>query len=280
VFGKKYQLHSHHIFAQNVLYKAGYDPDNHLHRKIVNEIANRAFLTAETNLKLSDASPDEYLTDIENKYPGALKKQFVPINPDLWKPERFEDFLAARRELIAQKINEYMKCLVAEPEERRTRSVGEWITLGESTTLEFKSTLRWDVIQNKVNKDLQFSTLKTMAAFLNSDGGTLIIGVDDNQNICGLERDLQTLSKPTTDVFEQTLINLLIEHIGAEFGQVVRPRFENIQGKLVCAIEVNPAGGPAYLSSPRGKEFYIRAGNTSRSLDPEAAVAYINMHWQ
>jgi len=280
VYGKKYQLHSHHIFPQNVLYKAGYDPDNHLHRKIVNEIANRAFLTAETNLKLSDAFSNEYLTDIENKYPGALKKQFVPINPDLWKSERFEDFLSARRELIAQKINEYMNCLVAEPEERRIRSLGELIALGESATLEFKSTLRWDVIQNKVNRDLQFSILKTIAAFLNSDGGTLIIGVDDNQDISGLERDLQTLSKPTTDVFEQTLINLLIEHIGAEFGPVVRPRFENIQGKLVCAIEVNPAGGPAYLSSPRGKEFYIRAGNTSRSLDPEEAVAYINMHWQ
>ena len=45
-------------------------------------------------------------------------------------------------------------------------------------------------------------------------------------------------------------------------------------------MEVNPAGGPAYLAGPRGKEFYIRAGNTSRSLDPEEAVAYINMHWQ
>jgi hypothetical protein len=280
VFGKKYQLHSHHIFPQGLLYKSGYDADNHLHRKIVNEIANRAFLTAESNLKLGDESPAEYLPEIENNYPGALKRQFVPVNPDLWKPERFEDFLSARRELIAHKINEFMKCLIAEPEEISVRPVGELITLGESATLEFKSTLRWDMIQNKVNKDLQFSVLKTIAAFLNSDGGTLVIGVDDNQNICGLEHDLATLSKPKPDVFEQTLINLLIEHIGPEFGPLVKPRFENLEGHLICVVEVSPGGGPAYLSGPKGKEFYIRAGNTSRSLDAEETVAYRDMHWQ
>jgi predicted HTH transcriptional regulator len=136
------------------------------------------------------------------------------------------------------------------------------------------------MIQNKVNKDLQFSVLKTIAAFLNSDGGTIIIGVDDNQHVCGLERDLQTLSKPKPDVFEQTLMNLLVEHIGVEFSQFVRLRFENPEGQIVCVVEVNPGSGPAYLSSPRGKEFYIRAGNTTRSLDTEEAISYINMHWQ
>lgn len=280
VFGKKYQLHSHHIFAQSLLYKAGYDPDNHLHRKIVNEIANRAFLTAESNLELSATAPSVYLADVERKYPGSLVKQFIPINPMLWGPDRFEGFLEARRELIAEKINEFMKCLIAEPEERRSLSIDELIGLGESATLEFKSTLRWDVIQNKINKDLQYSVLKTMAAFLNSDGGTLIIGVGDNQNIYGLDRDLKTLSKPTPDVFEQTLINLLVEHIGAEFGPFVRPRFENLEGNLLCVVEVNPASGPAYLLSARGKEFYVRAGNTSRALDTQDAISYINMHWQ
>lgn len=280
VFGKKYQIHSHHIFPQGLLYKAGYDADNHLHSKIVNEIANRAFLTADTNRKLGEKSPNEYLPEIEKKYPGALIKQFIPINTVLWKTERFEDFLNARRELIAQKINEFMRSLIAEPEEQKTHSAIELIGLGESATLEFKSTLRWDLIQNKVNKDLQFSVLKTMAAFLNSDGGTLIIGVEDNQSICGLEQDLQTLSKPKPDVFEQTLMNLFIEHIGVEFGPLIKPRFETLEDKLICVVEVSPGSGPAYLSSPKGKEFFVRAGNTSRSLDTEDAVAYINTHWQ
>jgi hypothetical protein len=280
VFGKKYQLHSHHIFPQGLLYKAGYDPDNHLHRKMVNEIANRAFLTAESNMQLGVTSPSDYLPEVEKRYPGSLVKQFVPISSQLWRPDRFKEFLEARRELISQKINEFMNCLIAEPEERKVLSIGELIGHGESATMEFKSTLRWDIIQNKVNKDLQFSVLKTVAAFLNSEGGTLIIGIDDNGATHGLENDLQTFSKPNLDVFEQTFMSLVVEHIGAEFGPLVKSRFEEFGGHPVCVVEVNAASGPSYMTSPKGKEFYVRAGNTSRALDTEETVAYINMHWQ
>ena len=280
VFGKKYQLHSHHIFPQGLLYKIGYDPDNHLHRKIVNEIANHAFLTADSNQKLKDAPPEQYLPGIEKNYPGALVTQFVPMSPNIWTSNNYEAFLAARRDIIAQKINEFMRSLITEPEEYRSRPIHELVSLGESATLEFKSTLRWDVIQNKVNKDLQFSVLKTLAAFLNSDGGTLIIGVDDNGGLIGLENDLRSLSQPRTDVFEQTLMNLIAEHVGAEFGPLIRARFESLDNKKICVIEVSQANSPAYLSAPKGKEFYVRTGNTSRALDAESAVSYINMHWQ
>lgn len=280
VFGKRYQLHSHHIFPQGLLYKSGYDPDNHLHRKIVNEIANRAFLTAESNMQLGVTPPNEYLPEVEERYPGSLVKQFVPINPQLWSPDKFESFLESRRELIAQKINEFMNCLIVEPEERRALSINELIRLGESATTEFKSTLRWDIIQNRMNKDLQFSVLKTIAAFINSEGGTLIIGINDDGTVYGLENDLRTLNKPIVDVFEQALMNLLVEHIGAEFGPLVKARFEELEGHPICVVEANPASGPSYLTSPKGKEFYIRAGNTSRALDTEETVAYINMHWQ
>jgi len=77
-----YKIHSHHIFPQSLLYKNGYDPENHLHRKIVNEIANRAFLTADTNLDLSDRAPDDYLPQVEQNYPGSLPSQsYLWIRP-------------------------------------------------------------------------------------------------------------------------------------------------------------------------------------------------------
>lgn len=50
--------------------------------------------------------------------------------------------------------------------------------------------------------------------------------------------------------------------------------------KTVCVVEVDAAAEPAYMTSPRGKEFFIRAGNTSRALDAEATVSYVQMHWQ
>lgn len=278
--GKKYQIHCHHIFPQDLLYKNGYDVDNHLHRKIVNEIANRAFLTAETNLKISNSPPEKYLPQVEEKYPGSLVKQFVPLNPQIWGIEHFTDFLASRRELIAKKINEFMNSLVSEPEIAIERSINELRQLGESATLEFKSTLRWDLIRQGANKDLQFSVLKTIAAFLNSDGGKLLIGIEDDGNIIGLEQDFKTLRNPTTDAFQQHLINLIVEFIGVEFTSYVKIRFEDLEDHQICVVEVDPAGGPAYLKAQAGAQFFVRAGNTSRSLDPEETTAYIQVHWQ
>ena len=77
--GKSYGLHSHHIFPQSVLYaEGGFSNDNHVHRQLVNEIANRAFLTGDSNLELGSARPADYLPEVMKKYPGALQKQFVP----------------------------------------------------------------------------------------------------------------------------------------------------------------------------------------------------------
>jgi len=115
--GSSYSLHSHHIFPQGLLYKSGWDANNYVHKQTVNEIANRAFLTATSNIGLSTTEPSIYLPNIEAKYPGALESQFIPTDPELWHVNRYTDFLAARRNLLARKLNEYMGHLIAEPEE-------------------------------------------------------------------------------------------------------------------------------------------------------------------
>jgi len=278
--GKAYRLHSHHIFPTSVLYRSGFDSDNHLHRKLVNEIANRAFLTADTNLSLSSALPEDYLPKVEEKYSGALVKQFIPMDPDLWKVSRYRDFLQARRELIACKINEYMNALIAEPEVMHERSIADLITLGESVTLEFKSTLQWDVIQTRVNKALRFSVLKTIAAFLNSEGGTLIIGVEDSGAVFGLGRDLKVVKEESLDGFEQLLSRLIGDRIGVEFARLVKIRFEQMDGEIICAVDVDKAPEPVFMDGPRGKEFFIRHSNTTRALDPEEMHRYIQMNWE
>jgi hypothetical protein len=279
VHGKDYRLHSHHIFPQSLLYKNYYDADNHLHRKIVNEIANRAFLTATTNIQLSNTPPEEYLPKVEERFPGALKKQFVPMDPDLWRIEHYADFLDARRHIIARKFNEFMVALIAEPEVVHERPIQEIITLGESATLEFKSTLQWDVIEKRVNKHLRFSSLKTVAAFLNSEGGTLVIGVEDDGNVIGLENDLSTM-QGSVDRFEQMLSEMIVYRIGPEFAGLVNIRFEHADGLVICAVDVDNAPLPAFMDGPKGKQFFIRVGNTTRALDPEETVSYIQMHWE
>ena len=280
--GPSYAIHSHHIFPVSLLYseRGGYTPENHLHKKIVNEIANRAFLTEETNLNLSNSEPAEYLGQIESKYPGALAKQFVPQDPTLWSLDRFEDFLAARRVLIAEAINESMEQLLRELEPPQAETLADLLRAGESAVLEFKSSLRWDTRTRQVNTELQKTIAKSVAGFLNFEEGRLLIGVGDDGTPVGIEDDLTTLKRKDRDGFEQALVQVVENYLGAEFAQYVHIGFEETGGKTVCIVRVEPSPKPVWLADRGSTEFYIRAGNTTRPLDVQATHEYISMHWE
>ncbi|MCD6553420.1 MAG: DUF499 domain-containing protein, partial [Anaerolineae bacterium] len=157
-------------------------------------------------------------------------------------------------------------------------SIKDLIAQGESTRLEFKSTLQWDMHQRKQNKALRHSVLKTLAAFLNTEGGTLIIGVEDDGRIYGLDDDLALVGQ-SCDKFEQLLADLISDSLGSQYAPLIKGRFEDVDGRLVYVIDVQPAPHPAYLKGQKGNEFYIRLQTTTRSLDPQETVAYIQHHW-
>ncbi len=102
MLGKLTSLQVHHIFPKALLYKAGYD------RVQVNAVANFCFLTQDTNLVIGKRSPEEYFAEAEDKHPGALASQWIPLDPELWRPERYLDFLAARRELLAHAAQSFL----------------------------------------------------------------------------------------------------------------------------------------------------------------------------
>lgn len=282
--GQSYKLHSHHIFPSALLYRektkggGGYDADNAGHRQLVNEIANRAFLTAESNWDLSDTPPVDYLPNIENAYPGALKNQFIPTNPELWKLERFEEFLAERRKLIALALNDYLTRLITEPDAKQPRPITELITLGENGTLEFKSSWQWDMRENKENAALRYACLKTIAAFLNSEGGTLLIGVEDDGNVAGIDKDLARYQN-SKDKFEQNIRARLVDCIGTVAAAGIKIRFAAAADKEVCVVEVEPASERVYSKTDKGQEFYCRVGNTTRALTLQETEEYLARHW-
>ena len=107
LLGKLSTLQVHHIFPKSLLYKHGYD------RPDVNAIANFTFLTQETNLLVSDRDPVEYLEEFIEKQPGAVESHWIPMNRELWKVENYKEFLAARRELLAQAANDFLNSLLA-----------------------------------------------------------------------------------------------------------------------------------------------------------------------
>ncbi|MBA7492331.1 hypothetical protein ES702_02881 [subsurface metagenome] len=280
-FGSSYKINSHHIFPTSLLYSSGkYSSKNHLHKKIVNEIANRAFLTSSSNIQISNKSPAEYLKEVQDKYPGALEKQFIPTDPSLWELDRYEDFLAKRRELIAGAINGFMAKLLIKIPEKKPETLDNYLAHGENATLEYKATLRWDTHQNKVNPTLQKVVAKTITGFLNTEGGTLLIGILDNGFIYGIEDDIKTLKRKDKDGFEQTLTQVITDYLGTEFCKYIHTKFEEKEDKIVCIIQIEKCPKPVFLNDKISKEFYIRAGNTVRPLDIESTHNYIGMHWE
>ena len=271
--GGTYGIHSHHIFPQSRLYENGYSSDSHLDRQMVNAIANRAFLTGETNLSIGNRPPEEYMPEVEERFPGALSSQFIPADPQLWRLDRYRDFLNARRALIAAGLNRFLDDLIIEDEPAAMRSLSDLISMGEGTGLEFKSTLQWDVVEGKPNKGLRDTVLKTLVAFMNSDGGTLLIGVEDSGQIFGLERDLNIVGG-SQDKFLQLLNSLVADRIGVQYAPYVAIRMDAVDGKPICVVSTSKSAEPAFMSGQRGREFYIRVGNTTRALDPEQTLAY------
>lgn len=158
--------------------------------------------------------------------------------------------------------------------------LGKLLANGENEELEFKSTLRWDLKGQKVNRQLEKSVMKTIAAFLNSNGGRVVIGVDDRKNLVGLEYDYVTLGKPSQDGFETHFSHIFESMIGAEYRPLVKLTWHKLQGKDCCIIKVSPSRKPAYLRFDENEEFYIRAGNGTASLKFSQANSYIDSRFK
>lgn len=150
----------------------------------------------------------------------------------------------------------------------------------EHERLERKSTLRWDLATGKVNKALEKAAMKTVAAFLNTTGGHLVLGVGDNQTILGIEHDCATLVRKDADGFETHFNNLFHAMLGAHVRHAVQLQPVAIQGKECMLVTVAPSPQPVYLSDEGKEEFFVRTGNSTTSLKLSEAQAYINARWR
>ena len=161
------------------------------------------------------------------------------------------------------------------------------ITQGESTTLEFKSTARWNLVENKKDPTMEEVILKTVAAFLNTQGGTLLIGVDDTGDTIGLANDYRTCQagKQNRDGFELWLMgDLLLKKLGNDLAPAIAISFHSLNGQDICKVTVSPSPHEVFVtlnkSGQSKKLFFIRAGNSTRGLDdPSEMLNYIRDRW-
>ena len=161
------------------------------------------------------------------------------------------------------------------------RGVLDLIKIGESKSLEFKETLRYDTRKREVSKEVEKSALKSIVGFMNADGGTLIVGVRDDKVITGIGLDLNNLPKKDSDGFENHLNMTIKTMIGLTFSKYISVGFEHVQDKEVCIIRVMPSHKPAYLTSHDGKEeFFVRVNNSNQPFLMSQAEEYIKNKWR
>jgi type I restriction enzyme R subunit len=159
---------------------------------------------------------------------------------------------------------------------RAHRNAEELIKAGESKTLEFTSTLRWSLKEDRQDdKGVTHAVLKTIAAFLNTEGGDLLIGVADDGSIVGIEKD----QLETHDRFMRHLTQVVRNGLGDRAGTCIDPKMQIVQGKSVCVVSCQRSPEPVFLKwegtevHPVG-EFFVRSGAGTVQLSHDSTRTY------
>ena len=158
------------------------------------------------------------------------------------------------------------------------------LAAGESQTVEYKSTARWNLHTSQADKKMEHVIVKTVCGFLNAEGGELLIGVDDEAKVLGLTEDMRTLgNKANRDGYELFLRQLLDNGLSVPTAGMVRIGFEPVGEVDVCVVTASASGRPVFARASEGgsnpTEFWVRVGNATKQLHGDDMLQYRENHW-
>ena len=265
----------HHFFPKSYLKKRGIGNEN--------SIVNITLVGADLNKrKIRAKAPSIYIQDFMDEndgLPKSIKSHLIENIDDFGiHSDDYSVFLEKRSTAIYKALKNRID--LKHNEKIEDVELKKLILIGENEKLEMKSTLRFDLRQNIVNKNLEFVIAKTVSAFLNSDGGILIIGVDDDGNALGLDKDIETLSKKDIDGFELHLRNIIKKYLGSNFEKYLKVTFPTIDEKTICKVKILKSGKPVFASFEGKDGFYVRNGNSSIPKNREEQSEYEKLHWK
>ncbi len=267
----------HHLFPRAYLDKLKISD-----RRETNQIANYAYVEWADNMKISDQSPVEYLSQLRQRFSEAVLERMYEYHalPKGWEQMEYRAFLEIRREMMAQIVRKGYQTLTtgAEPEviPKDTVDLTGAIDGGESEEVEFKSTLRINLHTGQSDKRMELSVLKTLAGFLNTSGGTLIVGVSDDGTPVGIEAD----KFPNEDKMSLHLVNVVKSRMGPSSMAAIHVHFEDYDDCRVLVARCHRSPTPVFVKDDGTERFYIRTGPSTTELSASEAHNYIQSRFK
>ena len=159
-------------------------------------------------------------------------------------------------------------------------TIDQLITNDEDAAVEFKSSARWDIRAGRRNPAIEDAIVKTVAAFLNTEGGTLLVGVGPDGTLVGLELDYAQIKPANADGFVNWLTTHLVNALGARAAMRTRARIVLHGGVDLCRLDVGRSAKPVWAkTSKEPRVFFVRMNNSSRELATGELNAYLTDRW-
>jgi len=273
---KKSAIERHHLFPKGHLKKIGMTDI-----KDTNQIANYALVEWGDNIKISDKSPVDYLPKYQERFSESEmgKMYYWHALPTNWENMSYTDFLTQRRKLIATIIKDGYKRLIEadgttiiNPPE----SIDEIISKGETDSIEFKSTLRINLHTMEKDSKIEHACLKTIAGFLNTGGGKLIIGLKDDGEVLGIDLD----QFKNEDKMNLHFVDLIKTRMGSHHMLYIKLAFKDYKNKRILIVDCSPGLSPVYVKNGDIEKLFIRTGAATNEIPPSKIHEYINNHFE
>jgi hypothetical protein len=226
-------------------------------------------------VKIGKQPPADFVPalDAALSAPGREQAYFWHALPNLWWTLPYDRFLVERRVRMAKVIHEAWRRLTGDLPDTAPAalSIAELVAGGESTEVEFKSTLRTNLHTGQPDERIQLGALKTIAGFLNAQGGTMLVGIADNGDVLGLAPD----GFPTEDKMGLHLVNLIRDRIGEVFLPYVHAHFEDHDGQRVLSVRCERGPKAAFVTDGSAQRFFVRGGNATAELVGASVPEYV-----
>lgn len=285
----------HHIFPQH------WCRSHEIDSGVGNSIVNKTPIDGRTNGLIGGSAPSSYLekvqtaSKIDSDEMDAIL-QSHEINPLSLRTDDFEGFFNLRFERLLKLVESAM----GKPVNRS--SEGDWspfggpengdgalpeqiealIAAGEGKVVEFKSTGRRNLHTGDKDPKIEWAVTKTVAGFMNSHGGTLLVGVSDDGETVGIEEDFVHLKKSDTDGWQLWLTDLISTQLGVEVAAELDVQIVQLDGHSVARIVAGPASAPVFANRPGGGDapaFMVRINNSTQELKGPEILSYKASRW-